>query len=92
MRRDEKVVRCLVAGRVQGVWYRGSTAEQARRLSLRGWAKNLPDGTVEVVVAGDPDGVEALCAWLWKGPPSAEVSDVTVEVYPESVLAGFEVI
>ena len=87
---NERAVRCLVAGRVQGVWYRASTAEQAVRLSLRGWARNLPDGRVEVVVAGEPDRVAELCGWLWEGPSRARVSGVTVEEWNEPVAPGFQ--
>jgi len=88
----EKRVRCLVAGRVQGVYYRASAAREASRLALRGWAKNLPDGRVEVVVAGDPDALAALSAWLWKGPPAARVQIVVVEEWSEDVGPGFKVL
>jgi acylphosphatase len=68
-----------VSGRVQGVYYRASTASQARRLGVTGYARNLADGRVEVLACGEPEAVDALCAWLWKGPPAARVSDVRVE-------------
>ena len=87
--KDERAVRCLVSGRVQGVWYRASTARQAERLSLRGWARNLADGRVEVVAAGDPEAVARLCAWLWEGPPDAGVSGVTVQEWTDPVAPGF---
>ncbi len=72
-------VRCRVRGRVQGVWYRASTRREAERLGLRGWARNLPDGTVEVVASGPAGSVEALRAWLWRGPPAARVDAVDCE-------------
>jgi acylphosphatase len=75
------VVRCVVAGRVQGVFFRATTRECAVGLGLRGWARNLPDETVEVVVAGAPDSVGALTQWLWQGPPAARVDSVTVETW-----------
>lgn len=84
-----KSVRCLVEGHVQGVFYRAATAEQARRRSLRGSARNLPDGRVEVVAAGDPDAVDALVEWLWEGPPAADVSGVTVETWHGDPGEGF---
>ena len=69
-------VRFLVSGHVQGVFFRASTREQARRLGLRGHARNLADGRVEVVVAGDGAAIDALEAWLRHGPPSARVDDL----------------
>ncbi|HEY1774314.1 MAG TPA: acylphosphatase [Gammaproteobacteria bacterium] len=71
--------RCLVSGRVQGVFYRVSTAEQARRLGITGYAKNLPDGRVEVLACGEAAKVSELIEWLRKGPPAAQVSDVDVQ-------------
>lgn len=82
--------RCLVSGRVQGVFYRASTARRARELNLRGYAKNLDDGRVEVMVYGDADDVQELCDWLWEGPPAARVSDVLItEAENVEVPAGF---
>lgn len=84
--------RARVHGRVQGVWFRASTAEQARALGLSGHARNLDDGTVEVVAVGADAAVQALMAWLSKGPPMAEVSAVQVEDAPDqSIVAGFTV-
>jgi acylphosphatase len=68
--------RILVSGRVQGVGYRYATVREARRLGLRGYARNLPDGRVEVVAEGPPDDVERLTAWCRRGPSAAEVSAV----------------
>ncbi|HEX22687.1 MAG TPA: acylphosphatase [Chromatiales bacterium] len=71
--------RCLVSGRVQGVWYRGSTRREAEKLGVTGHARNLPDGRVEVLACGPQAAVDALCDWLWRGPTHAEVSDVQCE-------------
>ena len=68
--------RCRVKGRVQGVFYRASTQEQAQKFSLTGYAKNLPDGSVEVLACGEPADVAALCDWLWRGPLHAKVDSV----------------
>ena len=68
--------RFIVAGRVQGVAYRAWTQAQAHRLLLSGWARNLPDGRVEVVARGDPENIEALRAALSAGSPAARVSAV----------------
>lgn len=67
---------CIVSGRVQGVFFRASTADQANRLGLVGHALNLPDGTVEVLAAGREQDLDALCRWLRDGPPMARVNDV----------------
>ena len=71
--------RCLVAGRVQGVFYRASARVRAEALGITGYACNLPDGRVEVLACGEPGAVEALCAWLAQGPPAASVSAVVME-------------
>jgi acylphosphatase len=66
-------VRFCVHGRVQGVFFRASTRTQALQLGLSGHAKNLADGSVEVIVCGDVAAIEALHHWLHDGPPSARV-------------------
>jgi acylphosphatase len=68
----------IVRGRVQGVYFRASTREEARRLSLRGWVRNCPDGSVEVLAAGPRDALQDLLAFLRIGPPGAHVADVEV--------------
>ena len=68
-----------VSGRVQGVSYRASTRHEALKLKVKGYAKNLSDGRVEVLMIGETKDVESLIAWLAKGPPYAQVSDVQVD-------------
>jgi acylphosphatase len=68
--------RFLVSGKVQGVFFRASTAREARRLGLRGHAVNLPDGRVEVLAVGPAGAIEELGRWLHRGPPSARVEGV----------------
>ena len=65
--------RFLVSGKVQGVFFRAATREQALALGLSGHAKNLPDGSVEVLAMGDAAALRALERWLWLGPPQADV-------------------
>jgi acylphosphatase len=65
-----------VSGRVQGVFYRASTRQRAQELGCRGYARNLPDGRVEVLAIGEPAAVQALIEWLRLGPPAAHVTDV----------------
>ena len=72
-------VRLLVSGRVQGVWYRASARDRAVELGLRGWVRNLPDGTVEAVAEGPQDGVQAFIDWCREGPRLAVVREVVVE-------------
>jgi acylphosphatase len=71
--------RCRVFGRVQGVFFRASTRKLAEELSLTGYARNLPDGTVEVLAIGAEEAVDTLCAWLEQGPPLAVVREVRYE-------------
>lgn len=66
-----------VCGRVQGVAFRAHTRELARRLALTGYAKNLPDGSVEVLACGDAAALGELESWLRRGPPAARVDAVT---------------
>ncbi|HHJ14949.1 MAG TPA: acylphosphatase [Gammaproteobacteria bacterium] len=72
-------MRCRVQGRVQGVFFRASTREQAHRLGITGHAINLADGSVEVVAYGPPAALAALRDWLWQGPPAARVSRLVCE-------------
>jgi acylphosphatase len=84
--------RCFISGRVQGVFFRASTARRATELKLTGYAKNLADGRVEVLVCGEPVAVNALCEWLWDGPPAARVSDVVIrEVQCQDVPGEFAI-
>jgi acylphosphatase len=71
--------KCWVSGRVQGVWYRGNTQDQAQQLGLAGYAHNLSDGRVEVLACGEAHAVQALKDWLWEGPSAARVTDVQCE-------------
>lgn len=68
--------RFIVRGKVQGVWFRASTREQAARLGLDGHARNLGDGSVEVIAIGDAEALDALERWLHVGPPLARVDAV----------------
>ena len=79
----------FVRGRVQGVWYRASTRQQAERLGLAGHALNLPDGRVEVLACGDAASVNALETWLWQGPELASVEDVRSEPFSGVPPSGF---
>jgi acylphosphatase len=81
--------RFLVSGKVQGVFFRAFTRERALDLGLSGRAINLPDGRVEIIVAGNADAVDALAAWLHEGPPAARVDAVVREAWTGAVNEGF---
>lgn len=81
--------RFVVSGKVQGVWFRASTREQAERLGIAGHAINLPDGRVEVVACGDDAALDQLAAWLTQGPPLARVDNVASQALDEQPTQGF---
>ncbi len=83
--------RCLVAGRVQGVFFRATTRYEAQQRGVTGYAKNLPDGRVEVIACGDPTVVEGLCEWLREGPVNARVTGVAREVIDHQVYPFFTI-
>ena len=74
-------MRCIVSGRVQGVFFRASARKQAVVLGLTGSAKNLADGRVEVIACGDKHNLAKLKSWLAQGPPMAQVDDVECEAF-----------
>jgi acylphosphatase len=86
-----RAIRCVVGGRVQGVYYRAAAAERATALDLRGWVKNLPDGRVEAVAAGSIEALTEFTSWLWRGPPAASVESVHIEEWSDAVPEGFTV-
>jgi acylphosphatase len=92
---DEVIRRFLVMGKVQGVYFRHSARLEADRLKVCGLARNLPDGSVEVLAQGSPSAVEALHQWLHRGPAHARVEAVHQSDADESlkahIPAGFEV-
>lgn len=88
----QRAICCIVAGRVQGVFYRAATAERAAALGLAGWVKNLPDGRVEAVACGSLAALTDFAAWLWQGPPAARVTSVQVEEWTQPVPDRFDVL
>lgn len=81
--------RCLVSGRVQGVFFRVCTRETAERHGLTGYARNLPDGRVEVLACGPSAAVAELRHWLAHGPPRAEVTALVCEQVAWQALTRF---
>ena len=84
-------VRVVVHGRVQGVFFRDTIRRAARERGVAGSVSNLPDGTVEAILEGERDAVEALVELCRKGPPGAHVERVEVSEEPPEGLSGFEV-
>ena len=84
-------VRVLVGGRVQGVGYRQSCADRARREHVAGWVRNLRDGRVEAVFEGPADRVAAMVDWCRHGPSAARVTGVETRPEPPEALTGFRV-
>lgn len=82
----------LIKGKVQGVYYRASAAEEARRLGCTGWVKNRPDGSVEALAAGSQQNLDAFVAWCKKGPARAVVSEVLVNAVADVALEGFLIV
>jgi len=85
-------VRVQVYGRVQGVWYRGSTRERALALGLSGWVRNMMDGSVQLEAQGPPDAVDRLVEWCRTGPATARVDSIEVDrLEPAGAGGAFEV-
>jgi acylphosphatase len=84
-------VRVFVDGRVQGVGFRMSAAQEAARLGLAGWVRNLPDGRVEAVYQGTRDAVEQMLAWTRRGPLGARVDEMTIHDEEPERERGFSV-
>jgi acylphosphatase len=73
-----KRVHVFISGKVQGVWFRSYTEAEAKKLGVKGWVRNLPDGRVEAVFEGEDEAVDKMVAWCYKGSPYAKVEDVEV--------------
>ena len=69
----------FITGRVQGVFFRACTREEAQKRKLTGWVRNLYDGRVEAVFEGQEEAVQSMISWCHSGPPHAVVNDVSVE-------------
>lgn len=85
-----KTQHLIIHGRVQGVYFRQSMLEQAEALGLSGWVRNRPDRTVEAMVQGEVEAVEAIVRWAQRGPMMASVEQVEVSPGAGS-FSGFEI-
>ena len=81
----------FVSGRVQGVFYRATTRDQARDAGIEGWVRNLDDGRVEAVFEGPESAVESMVEWCHTGSSRARVDDVEVTYEAPEGLDGFEI-
>ncbi len=81
--------RCLVSGRVQGVFYRATCQRRALELGVHGYARNLPDGRVEVLACGEADTVMQFVEWLWEGSAASRVQTVEVSDHAPPPPPGF---
>jgi len=72
-----------IHGRVQGVWFRGWTVREAKRLDLDGWVRNLSDGSVEILARGTNKDLDDFCKACWSGPPTACVEKVETQSFHE---------
>ena len=84
-----KRVRVVISGRVQGVWFRAWTTQEASARGLDGWVRNRRDGTVEAVFSGPVETVDAMTALCWNGPPAAHVETVETFADADPVEPGF---
>ncbi len=92
MPQADVALHAVVQGRVQGVGYRYFVMEEAARLGLRGWVRNLPNGTVEVMAQGPHPALDALLAALKLGPAGARVANIDIQWEEASAaLQGFSV-
>lgn len=88
----DKCVRIVVSGKVQGVFFRVSTRDQANILGIKGFVRNLSDGRVEIVAQGEPELLEDFAVWCGQGPPGAEVTDCDIQEYTPQTFRGFNVL
>ena len=76
--REQLRAHVIIHGLVQGVWFRASTKDEADRIGVTGWVRNLPDGSVEAVFEGEKKKVEEIVGWCHRGPSGANVSNVEI--------------
>ena len=87
-----KTIRLTIKGKVQGVFYRATAKEVADQLSIKGWAKNLPDKNVEIVATSSPEILQQFIDWCKQGPPKAKVDQVIIEELNLEEFNGFRII
>ena len=88
---DRMRAHVFISGRVQGVFFRANTRDQAQKRDVDGWVKNLEDGRVEAVFEGESETVQSMVEWCHEGSPAAEVREVSVSEEEPKGLEGFEI-
>ncbi len=68
--------RLIVKGKVQGVNFRNYTRQKANEYNIKGWVRNLPDGTVEIMAQGEEENIKKFAEWCRQGPPLASVTEL----------------
>lgn len=89
------IKKCLsirVYGKVQGVWYRGSTQQKAQALNLLGWVKNETDGSVSILAEGPSESMDLFVEWCQQGPTHARVDRVDIQEQTLQHFTGFQII
>ncbi|EAR56739.1 hypothetical acylphosphatase [Photobacterium sp. SKA34] len=84
-------IRAIVTGRVQGVGFRFHTAHEGLKYSLKGYAKNLPDGSVEILACGEKENIDALLVWLGSGVKLADIKSIKTEELEWRHVDGFTI-
>ena len=88
-----KAFKATVSGKVQGVWFRDSTRQEAIKLKVTGWVKNIPDGTVYLEAEGEENNLKSLERWLHIGSPHSCVDRVNLQwIMPTKTYSTFTVI
>lgn len=85
-------MRCIIYGKVQGVFFRASTRDQAKKLGILGYARNMPDGCVEVIACGTEKALSELKAWLHVGPRTSTVTSIDCETISEQQYTDFNIL
>ena len=80
-----------VSGIVQGVFFRDSTREKARSLNISGYAKNMADGSVEIIACGSAENIAKMSEWLKRGPPMATVDGIEEQIVSDREFTGFRI-
>lgn len=88
---EQICIHCYISGKVQGVFFRANTKAQAEQLELKGWVKNVPDGTVEVFACGSKEKIAIFYEWLQKGPERASVINASYEELDWQLFREFEI-